>query len=155
MNANELPAGQARDAVPLPHFPDRLHAYVWRNWPLAPVERLAEVIGATPEEIIEIGRSMGLSDPPQISEGQWRRSYVTMLRRNWHLLPYEQLKELLGWTVEHMDCVLREDDGLFWWFGGQKPRVAPLQYTVPTEAAWNPRRADCVDPARIFPGGSR
>ncbi|MCX7008868.1 MAG: hypothetical protein NTY53_16760 [Kiritimatiellaeota bacterium] len=29
--AAQLPAGAAPLPVPLPHFPDRLHAYVWRN----------------------------------------------------------------------------------------------------------------------------
>ena len=41
-----LPAQSARQPVPSPHFPDRLHAYVWRNWQLVPLQRLAQVVGA-------------------------------------------------------------------------------------------------------------
>ena len=89
LHAIELPAGAAPAPVTFDHFPERLHAFAWVNWELVPVERLAEVVGASPEEIAELGRSMGLPEPPAISEDQWRRSYITIIRRNWHLLPYE------------------------------------------------------------------
>ena len=80
--------------VSLPHFPDRLHAFVWRNWPLVPVERMAEVVGARPADVVRMGRAMGLGGPPRISREQRARSYITVIKRNWHLLPYEQLLEL-------------------------------------------------------------
>jgi hypothetical protein len=51
MTADALPMGPAPEPVDLPHFPDRLHAYVWRNWTLVPAERLAAVVGAKPEDI--------------------------------------------------------------------------------------------------------
>src|SRR5687767_11753824 len=91
-------APPARSLPDPPHFPDRLHAFVWRNWTLVPIDSMAQVVGATVDEIAAIGRGMGLQGPPAISADQWRRSYITVIRRNWHLLPYEQLQELLGWT---------------------------------------------------------
>jgi len=112
MVATELPMGPAPEPVSMPHFPDRLHAYVWRNWEVAPTERLAEVVGATPDDILKIGRAMGLSGPPSITEDAWGRSTTTIIRRNWHLLPYGQLLRLLGWTPEEMVYHLREDDFL-------------------------------------------
>ena len=124
----ELPMGSAPEPVALPHFPDRLHAYVWRNWTLVPVERLAQVVGPQPQAILDIGRAMGLPDPPEISAEQQQRTHITVLRRNWHLLPYDQLIELLGWTPEKMAYALREGDGLFWWFGQYKPKVDRLEY---------------------------
>src|SRR5690606_33250540 len=93
-----LPEGAAPEALQLAHFPDRVHAFVWRNWQLVPAARIGETIGATEEEILAVGRSMGLEGPPEITESQWRRSYITIIRRNWHLLPYEQLLTLLDWT---------------------------------------------------------
>src|SRR5438132_327536 len=107
---SNLPMGSAPPPVAARHFPDRLHAYVWRNWSLVPTARLAKVIGAKPAEVLSIGKAMGLSDPPAISAMQHRRSYLTVIRRNWHLLPYSQLLELLGWTEEQMAYTLREDD---------------------------------------------
>lgn len=98
----DLPEGSAPPPVPLPHFPDRLHAFVWRNWSLVPVCRLARVVGARDSDIVRLGRAMGLGKPPAISRDQQIRSRLTVLRRNWHLLPYEQLWQLLGWTPEHL-----------------------------------------------------
>src|SRR5262245_31043225 len=37
--------------VSFPHFPDRLHAFVWRNWPLVAPERMAQVVGAKRADI--------------------------------------------------------------------------------------------------------
>lgn len=140
LQAAELPVGSAPVALELQHFPDRLHAFVWRNWPLAPVERLAKTVGAAPEAIIDIGHSMGLEGPPHISEEQWRRSYITIIRRNWHLLPYEQLLTLLDWTPEELAFCLREDDFLYAKLGSLKPTCATLTYQPSSEAA----RARCA-----------
>src|SRR5690348_2045015 len=94
--------------VTIPHFPSRLHAYVWRNWQLVPVERLAQVVGAQPDDIMRLGRAMGLPTPRPVGEDQWRRSLITIIRRNWHLLPYEQLLALVGWTEGQLVFALRE-----------------------------------------------
>lgn len=129
----QLPAGSSPAPVANPHFPDRLHAFVWRNWTLVPIEKIAKILGATPEQIRTIGESIGLPAPPPISQEQQRRSYITLIRRNWHLLPYEQLLRLLDWTPEHMTYMLREDDFLYIKLGSLKPKCAPLRYVPPTE----------------------
>jgi len=71
-----LPVGDHPTPGALPHFPDRLHAVIWRNWELAPVERLAKVLRATPEQVEEIARSMGLPEAQPISPEVWQRSYI-------------------------------------------------------------------------------
>ncbi|NLC55755.1 MAG: hypothetical protein GX774_02830, partial [Armatimonadetes bacterium] len=151
--AAELPVGPAPAPVPSPHFPDRLHAYVWRNWQLVPLARLARVVGARPSDLRRLGKAMGLPDPPRITADQQRRSYLTVIRRNWHLLPYEQLLDLLGWTPAEMAYALREDDFLFIKLGSLKPRCEPLRYAPPEEAA----RAQAAAIARVvreeFPEG--
>ncbi|MBN2311901.1 MAG: hypothetical protein JXR94_23175 [Candidatus Hydrogenedentes bacterium] len=134
MNTNDLPMGPAPAPVSFPHFPDRLHAYVWKNWPFVPAPQLAKVVGATADDIERIAGAMGLSVPQRIPAGLLDRAYVTVLRRNWHLLPYDQLCALFDWTPDRMAYVLREGDGLFWWFGQYKPRLEPLHYREPGEA---------------------
>ena len=131
--ASDLPAGNAPAPVPFPHFPDRLHAVVWRNWPLIPVTKIASVLQGTPEQIRTLAKSMGLPDQKEISADQQRRSYITIIRRNWHLLPYDQLLQLLDWTPAHMEYMLREDDFLFIKLGSHKPKCVPLRYTEPDE----------------------
>ena len=38
-DAEPLPVGAHPPAVGTPHFPDRLHAFVWRNWGLVQTDR--------------------------------------------------------------------------------------------------------------------
>lgn len=151
--ATTLPVGPAPDALPLAHFPDRFHAFVWRNWQLAPPERLAAVAGATPEDVLAAGRGLGLAGPPVVTDDQWRRSYITVIRRNWHLLPYDQLLELLDWTPEQLEFALREDDFLFHKLGNLKPKCEPVTFSPPTAET----HAKCASIARtvreMFPTG--
>lgn len=130
-----LPVGSAPQPVGFPHFPSLLHAFVWRNWTLVPVKKMGATLRGTPQVIQELAASMGLPKQGRIGREQQRRSYITIIRRNWHLLPYEQLLELLDWTAEHMAYMLREDDFLFIKLGSLKPKCAPLRYRRPDEAA--------------------
>ncbi|MCL4216565.1 MAG: hypothetical protein KJ052_06125, partial [Candidatus Hydrogenedentes bacterium] len=130
-----LPATSDTPPVAIPHFPDAVHAFVWRNWPLVDCERMAQVLGAKPEDVLRLGHAMGLEGPPPITSEVKDRAYITIIRRNWHLLPYEQLLELLGWTEEELAYTLREDDFLWIKLGSMKPTCPPLKYTPPDEAA--------------------
>lgn len=140
--AGVLPEGKAPPPLEVPHFPDRLHAFVWRNWPVVDAAKMAEVVGGTAEDIRVIGASMGL--PPQGAIlPEWEtRGYITLLRRNWHLLPYDQMLPLLGMTGEQLAYSLREDDFLFHKFGNLKPKCEPLRYAAPDEGA--KRRAAAI-----------
>ncbi|HPO14553.1 MAG TPA: hypothetical protein PLI09_14005 [Candidatus Hydrogenedentes bacterium] len=135
LNAVELPVGNAPEPVSFPYFPDRLHAFVWFNWSLVPIERMAKTVSAEPEQLITIGKSMGLPEPPAITEEFQLRSYITVIRRNWHLLPYDQLLTLLDWTPEQLAFTLREDDFLFAKLGSHKPKCEPLKFEAPNDAA--------------------
>lgn len=127
-----LPVGNAPEPVALPHFPSTLHAVIWRNWTLVPLARLAQVLGTSPEKLRQRGKAMGLPDPPRVSADAWRRSYLTVIRRNWHLLPYEQLLALLDWTPEKLAFTLREDDFFYIKLGSHKPKCAPVRWQEPS-----------------------
>ncbi len=129
-----LPGGPGPEPVAAPHFPTRWHAFVWRNWPLVPSERLAAVSGATVREVRRVARLMGLRAQPRIGPDALRRGYITIIRRNWHLLPYPQLLALLGWDADKLAYTLREDDFLWIKLGGHKPRCAALQWRPATPA---------------------
>ncbi|MSU58289.1 MAG: twin-arginine translocation signal domain-containing protein [Pedosphaera sp.] len=129
----DLPKGSAPKPVSFPHFPSRLHAFVWRNWPLVTADRMARVVGAKKADMVRMGRAMGLGDPPRITRDQQARSYITVIKRNWHLLPYEQLLDLLGWNADQLAFTLREDDFLWVKLGNLKPACEPLRYQSPDE----------------------
>ena len=129
-----LPVGSHPPPLDAPHFPDRLHAVVWRNWRLVQPERIAAAVGTDVGRIRSIARSMGL--PP--AGDDWRemqhRGYITIVRRNWHLLPYDQLLTLLDKSPGDLYSSLKEDDFLFVKLGSLKPDCEPVLYQAPTEA---------------------
>lgn len=133
--AFQLPRGAEPAPVETPHFPDRLHALVWRNWRLVPGERIARAVGASTAQIEAIAASMGLPIEATVSPHWRRRGYITIVRRNWHLVPYEQLLVLLDMTAEEFALALREDDFLFVKLGSHKPRCEPIVYREPNDDA--------------------
>ena len=130
-----LPQGDARPAIVSRHFPDRVHEFVWRNWNAVEPAKLASILGASVQDITAMAESMGLPPDAVVPPEQRKRGYVTLIRRNWHLLPYEQLLELLEMTPERLAFTLREDDFLWIKLGSLKPKCEPLRYRSPDEAA--------------------
>ncbi len=124
------------DIFPLAlHFPDRLHVFVWRNWQSVSLERMGQVLETTPEALAEIGKSMGLPEQGAISDAYLKRGYISLIRRNWHLISREQMLKLLGWSEQEFAFTLREDDFLWVKLGGEQSGTAPLVYAPPSEEA--------------------
>ncbi len=125
--------GGRKEAIDYEYFPHRQYAFVWRNWAVVPKERLAQVLNTSVENIERLATSMGLPAEQSV-EPEWAttRGYITVLRRNWHLLPYEQITQLLGMSAEELKFRLIEDDFLFTKHGKIKPYCQPLRYVEPT-----------------------
>lgn len=123
-------------------FPDRISAYVWRNWGIVPVERLAAVVGALPEDLRRIAAEMGLPpDPPVL--GTWlEKGYITVIRRNWHLLDYDQILQLTGFSRERLHFILTEEDFLYSKLGSLKPKCGKLRWNSGTVEKWKSARTD-------------
>lgn len=133
--ADGLPVGDQLPAIGPDPFPDRLSAYVWRNWGLVDRIRLAETVGADVSDITRIAVEMGLPADPAV-EPEWATDgYITVIRRNWHLLDYDQLLKLTGMTTAGMKSVLVDHDFLFQKLGRVKPLCAPLVYDAEKAAA--------------------
>ena len=114
-----------------PHFPSQMHAFIWYNWESVSLDRMAKVLDTTAENVCEAGRSMGL--PPHREPGPEfiQRGYISLIRRNWHLISYDQILTLLDWNAEQLDQTLRDDDFLWVKVGGMKPECPHLQYIPP------------------------
>jgi hypothetical protein len=130
-----LPEGVAPPALSAGYFPDRVHEFVWRNWSVVEPAKMAKVIGASVQDVAAMAESMGLPAAAPIPAEQKSRGYITILRRNWHLLPYSQLLEMVEMTPEQLAFSLREDDFLYHKLGGLKPKCDPLRYAAPDDAA--------------------
>ena len=131
----DLPVGSAPQPIAFDHFPDRLHAVVWRNWQIVRPSVLAQVLGTSADRVTKMAASMGLPPAEDVPPNLARRAYITVLRRNWHLLPYEQLLPLIGMSRVELAYSLREDDFLFVKLGNLKPQCRPLRYAEPDAAA--------------------
>lgn len=130
-----LPAGEAPAALESGYFPDRVHEFVWRNWNVVERKKLAEVLQTSVENVTAIATSMGLPSTSVVPPEMKSRGYSTIIRRNWHLLPYEQLLELVEMTPQRLAFILREEDFLWYKLGDLKPQCKPLVYVAPNAAA--------------------
>ena len=126
-------SGDGPEPIPEPQFPSRLYLFVWRNWELANSDRMAEVIRTSAAVILDLGASMGLPRKRPLTDDQLARIYITVIRQNWHVLPEEQIIELLGWDRDKFQFTLKEDDFLNVKLG-RKPRCGELIYHSPTPA---------------------
>jgi hypothetical protein len=130
-----LPEGDAPAALVSGHFPSRVHEFVWRNWGAVEPAKLAKILGASVQDVTAVAESMGLPANPVVAPELRERGYITLIRRNWHLLPYAQLLALLEMTPERLAVMLREEDFLWVKLGSLKPKCAPLRYEAPDAAA--------------------
>ena len=136
--SSTLPMGKAPPADMLAHFPDRMHAFVWRNWHAVEPEKIAEVLGTSVDNITAVAESMGLPSTISIPAEQRTRGYfwMTMCRRNWHVASAEQLAALLSTTPEELANFLRVEEHANWVIlGGFKPACEPLHYEPPNPEA--------------------
>ena len=131
MNTN-LPKVKKTPLLP-EHFPTVMQAFIFRNWEMVNKEKLARMLGTSVENVEQEARRMGLGE--QGNTDIWmEKGYITIIRSNWHLLPYEQLLQLLDWTEEQLAFVLKEEDFLDIKLGELKPECEPVCYQVLTEA---------------------
>lgn len=118
-------------AIPTPHFPTRHQAFIFRAHEYIPAEKIARILGTTEENVRNAAKEMGL--PDREPENMWlTKGYITIIRQMWHILPYEQLLDLLETDEETFAVTLREDDFLDIKLG-KKPACEPVVWRELTE----------------------
>ncbi len=128
MNHQDLLVGSNPVPLEFPHFPTRQQAVIWRNWESVPTSRIASVLRTGRNTVEKAAAAMGLPVPARVCPEMLTRGYVGIVRDNWHLLPYEQLLQLLGWTARRMADTLRHEDFLWSKLGGLKPAAKPVYW---------------------------
>ncbi len=105
-----LPA-LGNDAVELTHFPTKQQAFIFRAYEYVPAEKIAKILQTDVGTVRQAAEDMGL---PNYEPGDvwFKRGYITIIRRMWHILPYEQLLELLDMDSQTLARTMREDDFL-------------------------------------------
>ncbi len=106
-----LPSIKPGLSLAVPHFPTKFQAVIFRLWEHVSAKRLAEVLKTDEETVRQLAFDMGLGEQKWLEE--WMtRGYISILRHVWNLLPYSQLCQLLDWSEERLDYVLKEEDFL-------------------------------------------
>ncbi|MBR7181948.1 MAG: hypothetical protein IKD28_04105 [Clostridia bacterium] len=120
------------EAIALPHFPTRHQAFIFRAYEYIPAERIAKVLKTTAENVHRAAADMGL---PRHDVGDiWlQKGYITIIRRMWHILPYEQLFELLDTDAQGLAAILRDEDFLGTKLS-KKPICTPVSWHILSEA---------------------
>ena len=128
MNISDLPTGDFPKCIDYRHFPTRWQLFLWRNWGLVPAERLASILGCTVEQAKKAASDLGLPPAKKVSPKWLSHGYLTLIRKNWQILNYEQLLQLLGWTPEKLAYSLKEEDFLYHKLGNLKPNCPKVKY---------------------------
>ncbi len=118
--------------IPTPHLPTAHQAFIFRAYEYVTPAKIAAILKTTEENVIRAAEDMGLGAPCK-SDVWIKKGYITMLRSLWHILPYDQLLELLEMTEEDLAIVLREEDFLETKLHREKPNCAPVQWRELTE----------------------
>ena len=127
MALSSLPALTEKKAD-FKHFPTTFQNFIFRNWECVPTESMARVLSTDVKTVEELARGMGLRVPAKYNKEYETRGYLTIIRNNWHLLPYEQITDLLGWNEEKLSFTLKEDDFFIVKLGMNKPDVPAVKY---------------------------
>ena len=132
-------SGQVPESVP--YFPSRTSLFVWRNWNVVSLEKMAQTIETTPEKISAMAERLGL-EPYRAPTWPSDSMYITVTRRNWHLLPFDQICTLIGKTENQLAFSIIEDDFLWVKLGALKPNSPRLVYEEPSSEQWE--RIDAI-----------
>ena len=113
-------------------LPTAWQTVIFRNYGYVRCERIARVLGCDEETVRKEARRLGIFDCGY-AENFESHGYITIIRNNWYLLPYDQLLQLLDFDEARLDFVLERDDFLSVKLGGFKPDCAPVFYAPLTE----------------------
>ena len=105
-----LPA-LGKNAIELKHFPTRHQAFIFRAYEYFSASKIAEILRTDEENVKKAAYDMGLPEYER-RELWFKRGYITVIRRMWHILPYDQLLELLETDEGSFAKLLRDDDFL-------------------------------------------
>ena len=93
------------------HFPTAHQAFIFRASEFVSFEKMAKILGTDVENVTECAAQMGITRAED-SRIWLEKGYVSIIRAMWHLLPYDQLIELLETDEATLAMTLREEDFL-------------------------------------------
>lgn len=108
-------------------FPQTWQTVIFRNYGLISTDKIAKTLRCSEETVKAEAERMGLS-AVAFDERWEKRGFITLVRNNWYLLDYEQLKTLLDYDDARLEFVLEKEDFLFVKLGEMKPDCPKVYY---------------------------
>ena len=100
-----------KEAIPLSHFPNACYAFIFRAAEFFPAEKIDRILRVSEDKVTRATAEMGLGSVTPHKDWN-KKGTITVIRRLWHVLPYDQLLELLEMTADEFARALREEDFL-------------------------------------------
>lgn len=120
---------EIRKVSPLMVFtPTKWQTVLLRNYGLVPNSIMASVLGTDVKTIEAEAERLGISKIKY--NPKWKKQgYINIVKNNWHLVPYNQLLELLEMDEATLDYNLKEDDFLGIKLGLFKVELEEVKYS--------------------------
>ncbi len=109
------------------NFPTKWQAVIFRNYGLISVRKLAKVLLTDAKTIRKEASRLGLKKI-KFDENFLNNGYISIIRNNWFLLSYNQIRELLGFSEEKFEFIIKEEDFLWYKLGLTKPDCESVYY---------------------------
>ena len=116
-----------RVKLPENNFPCIWQTVIFRNYGLVSVDKIARVLECEVSVVEQEAKRLGLSSV-EYDENWEKLGYITIIRNNWYLLPYNQLMKLLDFSEEKLEFVLKNEDFLADKLGCFKPELEEIKY---------------------------
>ena len=113
-------------------LPTAWQTVIFRNYGYVRTERIASTLLCDADTVKAEAERMGLVDRGYAEDFE-KSGYITIIRNNWFLLPYNQLMTLLGINEARLDFILEKDDFLSVKLGNFKPECPEVYYVPLTE----------------------
>ena len=113
-------------------FPQKWQTVIFRNYGLVSTDKIAKTLACDEETVKSEASRLGLGEV--VYDEKWeKRGFITIIRNNWYLLPYEQIKTLLDYDEARLEFVLYKEDFLDVKLGSFKPECPNIVYSPLTE----------------------
>ncbi len=114
--------------LPENNFPCIWQTVIFRNYGFVSTDNIASVLKCSSDVVLSEAKRLGLDNV--IYDENWiKLGYMTVIRNNWFLLPYNQLLVLLGFSQEKLDFILKNEDFFGEKLGSFKPELEEVTYT--------------------------
>ena len=114
--------------LPEQNFPTAWQNVIFRNYGHVLIDRIASVLNCSKEVVLAEAIRLGLTNV-SYDENWEKLGYMTIIRDNWFLLPYNQLVNLLGISEQRLEFILQNEDFLGVKLGNFKPCLEEVKYT--------------------------